>query len=44
MLENIEGEIKNGHSRETVKSDNTRQRKTTQYVLDITISKQTQIT
>jgi hypothetical protein len=67
MLENTEGAIKNGQSRETgnigqinvreyrrgnkkwtIKRNNTRRRKTnkntTQYVLDTTIRKETQIT
>jgi hypothetical protein len=43
-LENIDGTIKNGQSRETVNIGYTRRRKTkqksTQYVLDTTIRKQ----
>ena len=44
-LENTEGEIKNGQSRETGKTEHTRGRKskknnTTQYVLDTTMRKQ----
>jgi hypothetical protein len=47
MLENTEGAIKNGQSRETDNIWYTRRRKKktkTQYVLGITIRKQTQIT
>jgi hypothetical protein len=50
MLENTEDAIKNGQSRETGNPGYTRRRKTkhnkntTQYGLDITIRKQTQIT
>ena len=43
MLENTEGAIKNGQSRETGNIGHTIQRKTTQYMLDTTICKQTQI-
>jgi len=50
MLENTKGAVKNGQSRETGNKGYTRRRKTkqkhntTQYVLDATIHKQTQIT
>jgi hypothetical protein len=45
MLKNTEGEIKNGQSRETGNIDEERQNKnTTQYVLDTTRCKQTQMT
>ena len=52
MLENIEGAIKIGQSREPSNIESTRRRKnkqtnkskTTHYVLDTTIRKQTQIT
>jgi len=49
MLENTEGAIKNGQSRETVNIGYTKHKAnttktTTQYVLDTTIRKQTQIT
>ena len=40
LLENTEGTIKNGQSRETDKQN----KNTTQYVLDSTMHKQTQIT
>jgi hypothetical protein len=46
-LENTEGAIKNGHSRETGNIVYTRQKQnknTTQYVMDTTMCKQTQIT
>jgi hypothetical protein len=44
-LENIEGAIKNGQSRETGNINEEKQNKnTTQYVLGSTIRKQTQIT
>ena len=44
MLENTEGAIKNGKSRETGNIDEKKQNKnTTQYVFDTTICKQTQI-
>ena len=48
-LENTEGGIKNGQSRKTVNIGYTRRRQTkqkhiTQYVLNVTIRKQTQIT
>ena len=44
MLENTEGAIKNGQSRKTCNIDEEKQNKnTTQYVLDTTICKQTQI-
>jgi hypothetical protein len=47
MLENTVGAIKNGQSRETGNIGYTRQRKTkktTQYVLETTMRKQTQVT
>ena len=48
MLKNTEGAVKKGQSRETGNIGYTRRRKynkdTTQYVLDTTILKQTQIT
>jgi len=48
MLENTEGAIKNGHSRQTGSIRHTRReqtnKNTTQYVLDSTIRKQTHIT
>jgi hypothetical protein len=47
MLENTEGAIKNGLSRETGNRDKSKKNKnknTTQYVLDTTIHKQAQIT
>ena len=48
MLENTDGAIKNGQSRETSNMEYTRRRKkkknTTQYVLDTTMFKQKQIT
>ena len=43
MLENTEATIKNGQSRETSNIEYTK-KNTTQYVLDTTICKQTQIT
>jgi hypothetical protein len=44
MLENTEGAIKNGQSRKTCNIDEEKQNKnTTQYALDTTICKQTQI-
>jgi hypothetical protein len=44
MLENTEGTIKNGEYRETGNIDEENQNKsTTQYVLDTTICKKTQI-
>ena len=44
MLENTKGAIKNGQSRETGNIDKEKQNKnTTQYMLDTTICKQTQI-
>jgi zona occludens toxin (predicted ATPase) len=48
MLENTQGAIKNGHSRETDKTGYTRRRRqsknTVQYVLDTTRHQQTQTT
>ena len=45
MLENTEGAIKNGQSRETGTQDEDKQNKnTTQYVKDTTMRKQTQLT
>jgi len=43
--ENTEGAIKNGQSRETanIKDEGKQNKNTTQYVLDTTIRKQTQI-
>jgi hypothetical protein len=44
MLENTIGPIKNGQSRETGNIGHTKQNKnTTQYVLDTTVHKQTQV-
>ena len=44
MLENTEGAIKNGQSRETTQDEEKQNKNTTQYVLDTTIRKETQIT
>ena len=44
MIENTEGAIQNGKSREYANIWYTKRRKTTQYVLDTTIRKQTQVT
>ena len=49
MLDNIEGTIKNEQSRETgniryIRDKDKQSKNTTQYVLDITTRKQTQIT
>ena len=44
MLENTEGAIKNGQSKETTQDEEKQNKNTTQYVLDTTIRKETQIT
>ena len=44
MLENTEGAIKNGQSRETTQDEEKQNKNTIQYVLDTTIRKETQIT
>jgi hypothetical protein len=46
MLENTEGTIKNGQSRETLdtQDEESQSKNTTEYVLNITLPKQPQIT